>query len=571
MTTLQIVTRKNAPMQLSDFMNLPSDDSFENTDLFYYKVKKDGNGGIKLEHEKTGRRFKLLKEALMEAKDLEESKDDWGSYLEFGFSSGRTLNFIAAIADNTFVYGFESGNGIGENKELQERPFAYTKTIDKDESVMEDDITDEYGADGELISKKGLIRLALKPRTSETQKPFVPFTPLCNVLLYMGDIETTLPVYLDKELKKQHRPNHVSFVFIDMNDDELTDKILHMLAGSVVTGRTIIVTDHALSIDTLYTQPVLPIATQDLVPLTQDTVDLRLGNFIQTPNSTGALVDDKSENFDPAGRNILHFKSTNRNPQFNGNRTMIPLRRLLTEANAEALMSDSEVLQHSIEVARNNFAGEEGRAKFYLEFGVCSGRTINFIATLLEKDEELFGFDSGTGLPMEWRYKFPKGMFRYTKRIEKNIEQGKLLFSRIEFSDQEKIPLDEKVFIPFIPHQRVKLVMGLIEDTLDDFIAQYLEHRGEQACVPFVHIDTDLKSAAQIILRKLNKYIKRGKTVVLFDEAFNFDGTEGENAPVRYDEWKNHEFYALNNFRGDDAWHPIAYNQNGQQLAVIFN
>lgn len=47
---------------------------------------------------------------------------------------------------------------------------------------------------------------------------------------------------------------------------------------------------------------------------------------------------------------------------------------------------------------------------FYLEFGVCTGGSINFISTL-NSEKDIYGFDSFEGLPEYWNAVYPKGAF----------------------------------------------------------------------------------------------------------------------------------------------------------------
>lgn len=568
MSSLKMFSRSTAPMQLSDFMNIPQTLSYENAELYWYEVQQNDTEGIELIPKNSGERFALLKQALLEIRGREPEGGKWGSYLELGFSSGRTLNFIAAIANNTYVYGFDSGNGVGNAENVQDRPFAYTKTI---ETKLEGSFRDEYGDNLEKTRKEGLVKLSLKPRTSFSEPPFIPFTPLCNVLLYLGKIEQTLPSYIKEEILTLRRTDHVSFVFIDTNDSAVTDSIIKNLAGYVKSGKTIIITDHQLDNNIVYRPVLLPNDAKRIVPLTQDTVDLKLHDFTQGPYATAAKASDKVpvDNTYP-GRNVLHFKSTDRKRKFDDNKTMEKLRKHFANTQAKALMSDSEILQFGVDAARRNFALDTEKTKYYIEFGFCTGRSLNFIASLLNDDEKLYGFDSGLGLPENWRFRFPKGMFRYTKSIEKDAATGAITLSRIKFTNKEKSTLDDNVFIPFIPHERVNLVMGLIEEVLQPFVDKQLKPLGDAACIAFIYVDTDLKSAAAAILKTLKKYIQLNKTVIVFDEAFNFDGSVAEGAHVSLNEWEKHEFAALNEFRGDTGWRPIAYNQNGQQLAVVF-
>jgi hypothetical protein len=130
-----------------------------------------------------------------------------------------------------------------------------------------------------------------------------------------------------------------------------------------------------------------------------------------------------------------------------------------------------------------------------LEFGVAQGSTITQLARLFEP-RPVYGFDSFQGLPEAW-CGYPIGHFA-----------GEPLW---------------------VPHN-VRLVRGMFDDTLDDF----LELLPDPAA--FVHIDCDLYSSTKTVLDKLERRIVPG-TVIVFDE---FHG---------YPDWRNHEFRAYAEFR----------------------
>ena len=132
----------------------------------------------------------------------------------------------------------------------------------------------------------------------------------------------------------------------------------------------------------------------------------------------------------------------------------------------------------------------------YLEFGVFSGRTINYIANIIS-DKIIYGFDSFEGLPETWRSGYEKGTFAVTS-------------------------------IPEV-QDNVKLVVGLFEDKLCDFIKQHSD-----ICA-FIHIDCDLYSSTAYVLEELKNQIQEG-TVIVFDEYFNYPG------------WQNGEYKAFQEF-----------------------
>jgi hypothetical protein len=118
-----------------------------------------------------------------------------------------------------------------------------------------------------------------------------------------------------------------------------------------------------------------------------------------------------------------------------------------------------------------------------LEFGVASGNTIREISNYCDK---VYGFDSFEGLPEDWRAGYEKGVF--------------------------------KCDIPEVPNN-VELVIGLIQDTIDNFLNTHQEQ------VSFIHIDVDIYSATACIFEKLKDRIKSG-TIITFDEICSYDGYE---------------------------------------------
>ena len=131
----------------------------------------------------------------------------------------------------------------------------------------------------------------------------------------------------------------------------------------------------------------------------------------------------------------------------------------------------------------------EARPGLFLEFGVFRGKSIDFFARALP-ERSFHGFDSFEGLPEGggfWQPHFESGAFDLG---------GKLPAVR----------------------ENVVLHKGWIEETLPTFLA---EHPHEP--VRFAHIDTDLYSSADQILRALEPRIEAG-TVILFDEYCNYPG-----------------------------------------------
>jgi hypothetical protein len=157
--------------------------------------------------------------------------------------------------------------------------------------------------------------------------------------------------------------------------------------------------------------------------------------------------------------------------------------RMLT---ADAFDNDLTLLSHAIEIAPAN--------GMILEFGVATGRTINHIARLT--DRHVDGFDSFSGLPENWRTGFSQGAFAQA--------------------------------VPATPGN-VSLHKGWFSDTLPRFLD------GKSDPVALLHVDCDLYSSAAFILKSLKGRI-RSRTVIVFDEYFNFPG------------WRHHEHKAFQEF-----------------------
>jgi len=121
----------------------------------------------------------------------------------------------------------------------------------------------------------------------------------------------------------------------------------------------------------------------------------------------------------------------------------------------------------------------------FLEFGVATGQTIRRIAS--RHDGKIYGFDSFKGLPENWRQGIGVG----------------------EFAQSE---------LPVVP-ENVELVVGLFQDTLDNFLSKNESH------VSFCHLDADLYSSTLYVLQKLKDRFIDG-TILVFDEFHNYDGFE---------------------------------------------
>jgi len=168
------------------------------------------------------------------------------------------------------------------------------------------------------------------------------------------------------------------------------------------------------------------------------------------------------------------------------------------------------LLKTSIKAARTN--------GLYCEFGVWTGGTVNFIASLVP-DKKVHGFDSFEGLPESWRDGFGRGTFA----------------------------------INGLPPVRSNVILhkGWFDRTVPEFHASTTEP------IAFVHIDSDLYSSAKTVLEGMADRIVPG-TVIQFDEFFGYPG------------WKsNGEYKAFTEFVGARPvrWKFIGYSK--EQAAVL--
>ncbi len=120
----------------------------------------------------------------------------------------------------------------------------------------------------------------------------------------------------------------------------------------------------------------------------------------------------------------------------------------------------------------------------WLEFGVASGKSINYISQFT--NNTVYGFDSFKGLPEKWRDGFDKGAFNMN---------GKL---------------------PQV-NNNVELIKGWFNKTLINFI---LTHNKK---ISFIHMDADLYISTKYIFDIVKYYIDDG-CIIVFDELLNYPG-----------------------------------------------
>lgn len=156
----------------------------------------------------------------------------------------------------------------------------------------------------------------------------------------------------------------------------------------------------------------------------------------------------------------------------------------------------------------------------WLEFGVHSGQTINYISRFTQG--VVFGFDSFYGLPEAWQPGFEKGYFTMNGNLPE-------------------------------VNSNVVLVKGLFQDTLPHFLNIIPGNIG------FVHIDSDIYSSAKFVLDSIKDRIVH-ETVIVFDEL------------IGYETYREHELKALNEFAQDISGEydiEVLAHTNYEQAAVL--
>jgi hypothetical protein len=154
--------------------------------------------------------------------------------------------------------------------------------------------------------------------------------------------------------------------------------------------------------------------------------------------------------------------------------------------------------------------------KFYLEFGVWIGTSINFFSKYVNI---IYGFDSFKGLREDWiGTTSPKGTFNLGKKLPK---------------------LNKNVF----------LVNGWVQDTLVPFLDK---HKPE---INFVHMDVDTYESTKFILTKIKPYLIKN-CLIAFDELYNYPG------------WQTGEYKALKEVFNDHEYKFICFSTKGEQAAI---
>ncbi len=155
----------------------------------------------------------------------------------------------------------------------------------------------------------------------------------------------------------------------------------------------------------------------------------------------------------------------------------------------------------------------------FLEFGVYSGTSTNHFARLAKPHGRMiYGFDSFQGLEEDWIRNHPAGRFN-RNGLPPEVEQN------------------------------VELVIGSVQDTLE----QFLDQNGKKS-IAFIHMDLDTYSPSRFVLEACKPFLPPG-AIILFDELIAYHG------------WEAHEFRALNETFEPDEYRFLAFNR-GPQVGI---
>jgi hypothetical protein len=170
--------------------------------------------------------------------------------------------------------------------------------------------------------------------------------------------------------------------------------------------------------------------------------------------------------------------------------------------------------KYIIEKAKKNDAENN---KFYLEFGVWVGTTINNFSKYVKN---IYGFDSFEGLKEDWtgQPNHLKGTFNLNKKLPK---------------------LNNNV-VPII---------GWVQDTLPPFLEKY------KPKINFVHMDMDTYETTKFVLTKIKPYLLKN-SIIAFDELYNYPG------------WEVGEYKALKETFNEKEYKFISFCIDGPQAAL---
>jgi hypothetical protein len=155
--------------------------------------------------------------------------------------------------------------------------------------------------------------------------------------------------------------------------------------------------------------------------------------------------------------------------------------------------------------------------KYFIEFGVHKGESINFFSKYVKK---IYGFDSFEGLREDWH--------------------GTI--------DLQKRSFDINGVIPKT-YPNVILIKGWVQDTVENFL---IEKKPE---INFVHMDLDTYESTKFVLKKIKPYLIKN-CIIVFDELYNYSG------------WDVGEYKALSEVFNDNEYKYLAFADEGTSSVI---
>ena len=155
--------------------------------------------------------------------------------------------------------------------------------------------------------------------------------------------------------------------------------------------------------------------------------------------------------------------------------------------------------------------------KYYLEFGVFLGNSINFLSKHLKT--KIYGFDSFVGLKEDW--------------------QG---------SHWSKGGMDLKGKIPDLNKNAIPIA-GWVQDTLPKFLNE------KKPSINFVHMDTTTYTTSKFILSNIKPFLNKS-CIITFDDFYNFTG------------WDVGEYKAFTETFNENEYKFLAFSKFGRQATI---
>ena len=171
--------------------------------------------------------------------------------------------------------------------------------------------------------------------------------------------------------------------------------------------------------------------------------------------------------------------------------------------------------KYIIEKAKEN---DVENNKFYLEFGVYVGTSINYFSKYVNT---IYGFDSFEGIKEDWfgLINHPKGTLNLNK----------------------KLPKLNKNVVP---------IVGWVQDTVSPFLEKY------KPKINFVNMDMDTYETTKFVLTKIKPYLLKN-SIISFDELYNYPG------------WEVGEYKALKETFNENEYKFIAFGIKTQAAIQI--